>query len=57
MKVKELIDLLSKQDPEKEVMIQQGDEYEYMIAYSVKEMDLVDWDHDNVITVVVIEYY
>ena len=57
MKVKELIDLLSKQDPEKEVMIQQGDEYEYMIAYSVKEMDLVEWDHDNVITVVVIEYY
>ena len=56
MKVKELIDLLSKQDPEKEVMIQQGEEYEYMIAYSVKEMDLVDWDHDNVITVVVIEY-
>lgn len=57
MKVKELIDLLSKQDPEKEVMIQQGEEYDYMIAYSVKEKDLVDWDHDNVITVVVIEYY
>lgn len=42
MKVKELIDLLSKQDPEKEVMIQQGEEYDYMVAYTVKEATLCD---------------
>jgi hypothetical protein len=57
MKVKELIDLLSKQDPEKEVMIQQGEEYDYMVAYSVKEKDLVDdMGDDNIITAVIIEY-
>lgn len=55
MKVKELIEILSKQDPEKEVMIQQGEEYDYMVAYSVKEMDLVDMD-DGIVTAVVIEY-
>lgn len=59
MKVKELIELLSKQDPEKEVMIQQGEEYDYMVACSVKEKDLVDMDDvvdDGIVTAVVIEY-
>ena len=59
MKVKELIEILSKQDPEKEVMIQQGEEYDYMVAYSVKEKDLVDMDDvvdDGIVTAVVIEY-
>lgn len=32
MKVKELIELLRQQDPEKEVMIQQGEEYDYVAA-------------------------
>ena len=59
MKVKELIELLNKQDPEKEVMIQQGEEYDYMVAYSVKEKDLVDMDDvvDNgIVSAVIIEY-
>lgn len=59
MKVKELIQLLSKQDPEKKVMIQQGEEYDYMLAYSVKEKDLIDMDNivdDSIVTAVVIEY-
>lgn len=59
MKVKELIDLLQKQDPEKEVMIQQGEEYDYMVAYSVKEKELIDMDDvvdDGIVTAVVIEY-
>ena len=58
MKVKELIELLNKQDPEKEVMIQQGEEYDYMAAHSVKEKDLVDMNDvdDSIITAVVIEY-
>jgi hypothetical protein len=59
MKVKELIALLSKQDAEMPVMIQQGEDYQYMRVYSVKEKDLVDADNvveDGVITAVVIEY-
>lgn len=58
MTVKELIELLSKQDPDKQVMIQQGEEYDYMVAYSVKEKDLVDMNDvdDGIVTAVVIEY-
>ena len=40
-------------------MIQQGEEYDYMIAYSVKEKDLVDIDDvidGGIVTAVVIEY-
>ena len=47
MKVKELIEKLKEQDPEKEVMIQQGEEYDYTLAYSVKEMELVDMTDDS----------
>lgn len=59
MKVKDLIKELQKQDPEKEVMIQQGEEYDYMKAYTVKEVEL--WDanapeEDDTMDVVVIEY-
>jgi hypothetical protein len=56
---KELIELLRQQDPEKEVMIQQGEEYDYVAAYSVKEKDLVDVEDviDNgMVAAVVIEY-
>jgi hypothetical protein len=58
MKVKELIELLKKHDPEKEVMIQQGEEYDYMVACSVKEIELIDMEDfdDDIITAVVIEY-
>ena len=59
MKVKELIKILSKHDPEKEVMIQQGEEYDYMVAYSVKEKVLSDMDYvvdDGIVKAVVIEY-
>ena len=59
MKVKDLIKELQKQDPEKEVMIQQGEEFDYMKAYTVKEVEL--WDanapeEDDTMDVVVIEY-
>ena len=56
MKVKELIELLKKQNPEKEVMIQQGEDYDYMHAYFVREI-LIDMDEaDELIEAVVIEY-
>ena len=58
MKTKELIELLKAQDPDKEIMIQQGEDYDYMKAYSVKEMELVDTDsdEDDTISYVVINY-
>lgn len=59
MKVKELIAELQKQDPEKVVMIQQGEEFDYMKAYTVNEVEL--WDanapeEDDTMDVVVINY-
>lgn len=59
MKVKELIELLQQQDPEKDVLIQQGEEYDYMTVYTVKEKDLIytnSDDEDEEVTVVVIQY-
>jgi len=65
MKVKELIKQLKKQDPEKEVMIQQGEEFDYMAVHTIKEKELLDTEKNNscdedddVITIkaVVIEY-
>lgn len=41
MKVSELISELQKHDPEKEVMIQQGEEFRYMRVYSVREKDFL----------------
>jgi hypothetical protein len=59
MKVKELIAELQKLDQEKEVMIQQGEEFDYMKAYTVKAKDLVDandvFDY-GIIQAVVIEF-
>lgn len=60
MKVKELIAELEKHDPEKEVMIQQGEEHDYMVAHTVKELSVVDMNAENEdeeIEAVVIEYY
>ena len=59
MKVKELIEQLKMQDLEKEVMIQQGEEFDYMKAYTVKKIEV--WDanapeEDDTKEVVVIEY-
>lgn len=59
MKVKDLIKELQKQDPEKEVMIQQGEEFDYMKAHTVKEVELWDTnapEEDDTMDVVVIEY-
>lgn len=59
MKVKDLIKELKKQDPEKEVMIQQGEEYDYMKVYTVKDVELRGSDslnEDDTMDVVVIEY-
>jgi len=52
MKVKELIKELQKQDPEKEVMIQQGEEFDYMSIQTVKEM-YVDMDEEMILSVVI----
>ncbi len=57
MKVKDLINLLQKQNPEKEVLIQQGEEHDYMVAYSVKERAVADTNNEGeIIESVVIEY-
>lgn len=59
MKVKDLIKELEKQDPEKEVMIQQGEEYDYMKVYTVRSLEVCDSDlheDDDVVEAVVIEY-
>lgn len=58
MKVKDLIEQLKKQDPEKDVMIQQGEEFDYMLAHSVRVIELADClseDEEN-IEAVVIQY-
>jgi len=59
MKVKELIAELQKQDPEKEVFIEQGDEYAYMKAHSVVGKWI--WDEsstkeDDTVDAVVIQF-
>lgn len=56
MKVSELIELLKGYDPEKEVMIQQGEEFDYMVVYTVREKDVYDGDFEEDKSVVVIEY-
>lgn len=65
MKVKELIELLSEQDQEKEVLIQQDEsnsEYSYMRVYNVRKTEIVPYiDDENVdesqeIEAVVIDY-
>jgi hypothetical protein len=58
MKVKELIDQLKNQDPEKEVMIQQGYDWDYMTVHTVREEEILDMDgvNDEIIKAVVIEY-
>jgi hypothetical protein len=58
MKNKDLIKQLQKLDPEKEVMIQQGEEYDYITAHAVKEKKLIDMDtpEQDVVSVIVIEY-
>ncbi len=59
MIVKELIEKLQKKDPNMIVMIEQGEEANYMIAFSVKEkeIEVIDDELENeVINAVVIEY-
>ena len=64
MKVKELIELLKKQDQDKDVYIQQGEEPDYMQAQNIRETQLINWEYefdasganDDLIDVVVIEY-
>ena len=54
MTVKELITELQKQPPDMVVMIQQGEEFDYMTVYTVKEKELII--EDKVKKTVVIEY-
>ena len=57
MKVKEMIAELLKHDQDKQVMIQQGEEQDYMLAYTIKEKELADTNSvDDMREVIVIEY-
>lgn len=56
MKVKELIELLQQQDPGKEVMMQQGEDYDYVPAEKMCEIELIDSNNDTTIKAVVIQY-
>jgi hypothetical protein len=59
MKVIELIEILMRQDGDKEVLIQQGGEHEYMTVDSVKErivFDTEDPNDDDDPNVIVIEF-
>lgn len=56
MKVSELISALQKQDPEKEVMIQQGEEFDYMRVYSVRKKEFLMDNTMEIEQCVTIEY-
>ena len=59
MKVKQLIELLQKQDPEMDVYIQaEVYEYDYMIVQSVRKKELLDIDNEDEVYIkaVVIDY-
>ena len=57
MKVKELMLLLIEHHPEREVLIQQGEAYDYMVAHSVQEKEVLIEDFgDKPQKVVVIKY-
>jgi hypothetical protein len=59
MTVQELINELKKHDPAKQVMIQQGEDFDYMAVYSVKEKELFseeEINNDGILKAVVIEY-
>lgn len=55
MKVKELIELLQHHSAELEVMIQQGEECDYMSVYSVKEREVI-YNELEEVKVLAIEY-
>ena len=55
MKVKELIELLQQQDKEKEVMIQQGEVFDYMTIHWVRIVE-ISMMNDDLIEAVCIEY-
>jgi hypothetical protein len=56
MKVSELIGLLQQQAPDKEVMIQQGEEYDYMAVHSVRAVEVTHLDDEENTEAVCIEY-
>lgn len=58
MKVKELIALLQSQDQEKDVAIQQGEDFDFTMVYSVKEQEVFfeETESDEKRIVVTINY-
>jgi hypothetical protein len=56
MKVKELIEKLSKQNPDLQVMIEQGEEFDYTAAQFVREKEVISEEDEEPTTVVVIDY-
>ncbi len=57
MKAKEIIEKLQALDPEMEVFIQQGEDYDYMKSYTVKIKELFNEEEEAEETAIVIEYY
>ena len=47
MKVKEMIAKLQKQDPEKELYIQQGIEFDYAKVYSVRAKEIINGEETD----------
>jgi hypothetical protein len=56
MKVCELMEMLKHQDPNKEVMIQQGEEFDYMTVYTVRRLEVINPDDEDPTDAVVIEF-
>ena len=59
MTVKELTEKLKQLPPDKEVMIKQGEEYDYMTIDHVHEITVLDMDNpdeDEEIEIVAIDY-
>ena len=60
MNVKTLIDILKTMPPDKEVLIQQGLEYNYATIESIRKATVDDWDEmaypDSMDDFVVIEF-
>lgn len=54
--VRQLIEQLSKLNPDREVYIQQGGEMDYMAVYSVLEKELLDFEKDELEMVVALEF-
>lgn len=56
MTVTELIDKLASMPANKEVYIQQGEEFDYTMIHNVKELEVVSWNEEDSVEAVVINF-